>query len=49
MKGEAHIMTSFFDSYRLGDLHLPNRLVVAPMTRARATQDGLATVSTAIY
>jgi N-ethylmaleimide reductase len=49
MKGEAHIMTSFFDSYQLGDLQLPNRVAMAPMTRARATQDGLPTVSTAIY
>src|SRR5882757_2159990 len=49
MKGEAHIMTSFFYSYQLGDLQLPNRVVMAPMTRARATQDGLPTVSTAIY
>ena len=42
-------MTSLFDGYRLGDLRLPNRLVLAPMTRARATADGLATPSMATY
>lgn len=41
--------TSLFDSYRLGDLALPNRVVMAPMTRVRATTDGRATPSMAIY
>ncbi|MET8757815.1 alkene reductase [Lentzea sp. NPDC004782] len=35
-------------SYRLGNLTLPNRLVMAPMTRARAV-DGKPTASTATY
>ncbi|MBC3841212.1 alkene reductase [Streptacidiphilus sp. 4-A2] len=42
-------MTTLFDSYRLGGLTLPNRLVMAPMTRVRATADGLATPSMAAY
>ncbi|MFR9750922.1 alkene reductase [Nocardia sp. 004] len=42
-------MTSLFDSYQLGGLRLPNRIVMAPMTRARATMDGLATASMATY
>jgi N-ethylmaleimide reductase len=42
-------MSSLFDSYRIGSLSLPNRLVMAPMTRARATPDGLPTASLAVY
>ncbi|MFF5090073.1 alkene reductase [Streptomyces niveus] len=42
-------MTSLFGNYQLGDLTLPNRMVMAPMTRARATADGLATPSMATY
>lgn len=42
-------MTSLLDSYQLKDLRLPNRIVMAPMTRARATPDGLATASHATY
>lgn len=33
-------MTSLFDPILLGDLHLPNRVFMAPLTRARATADG---------
>ena len=33
-------MTSVFDSVRLGRYNLPNRLVMAPMTRSRAQFDG---------
>ncbi|MER7581198.1 alkene reductase [Kitasatospora sp. NPDC097691] len=40
---------SLFDSHRLGDLTLPNRVVMAPMTRVRAAADGLATPSMATY
>ncbi|WP_215911443.1 alkene reductase [Streptomyces coffeae] len=40
---------SLFNSYRLGDLMLPNRVVMAPMTRVRAAADGLATPSMATY
>ncbi|MGC0407080.1 N-ethylmaleimide reductase [Streptomyces sp. SAI-195] len=42
-------MTSLFDSYRLGDLTLPNRMVMAPMSRVRAAGGGLATPSMAAY
>ncbi|MEU8385763.1 alkene reductase [Streptosporangium sp. NPDC048865] len=42
-------MTTLFDSYRLGDLTLPNRMVMAPMTRVRAAAGGLATPSMATY
>jgi len=34
-------MTSLFDPFQLSDLTLPNRLVMAPMTRSRATADGI--------
>ncbi|MEV4443810.1 alkene reductase, partial [Streptomyces sp. NPDC049577] len=30
-----------FDPFRLGPLHLPNRLVMAPLTRNRAGADGV--------
>lgn len=42
-------MTSLFDRHHLGPLTLPNRIVMAPMTRARGTADGLATPSMATY
>lgn len=42
-------MTTLFSSYRLGGLTLPNRLVMAPMSRVRATAEGLATPSMAAY
>ncbi|GGW46344.1 alkene reductase [Streptomyces griseoloalbus] len=42
-------MTSLFDSHQLGELRLPNRVVMAPMTRVRAAAGGLATPSMAAY
>ncbi len=42
-------MTNLVDSYRLGDLSLPTRVVMAPMTRVRAAAGGLATPSMATY
>ncbi|MFF4105126.1 alkene reductase [Streptomyces sp. NPDC001903] len=42
-------MSTLFDSHRLGDLTLPNRVVMAPMTRVRAAAGGLATPSMATY
>ncbi|MEE1941727.1 alkene reductase [Streptomyces sp. TRM 70361] len=42
-------MPSLFSSYRLGELTLPNRVVMAPMSRARAAAGGLATPSMAAY
>ncbi|MFJ5265235.1 alkene reductase [Streptomyces sp. NPDC088387] len=42
-------MTTLFSGYRLGELALPNRTVMAPMTRVRAAAGGLATASMAAY
>jgi N-ethylmaleimide reductase len=43
-------MTSpLFTGTRIGDLALPNRIVMAPMTRVRAGAEGLATASMATY
>ena len=42
-------MTTLFDSYQLGNMTLHNRVVMAPMTRARAAAGGLATPSMATY
>jgi len=42
-------VTHLLDSYQLGDLRLPNRVVMAPMSRVRATPEGLATPSMATY
>ena len=40
---------SLFDTARLGRLELPNRLVMAPMSRNRATSDGVPTPMMAEY
>ena len=42
-------MTDLFSGYRLGELQLSNRIVMAPMTRNRATADGVPTPSMATY
>ncbi|WP_406059828.1 alkene reductase [Streptomyces sp. NBC_01077] len=42
-------MTSVFDTARLGALPLPNRLVMAPMTRNRASDEGVPTSIMATY
>ncbi|WP_228989221.1 alkene reductase [Streptomyces sp. DH8] len=42
-------MPSLFTGYRLGGLSLPNRTVMAPMSRVRAAAGGLATPSMATY
>jgi 2,4-dienoyl-CoA reductase-like NADH-dependent reductase (Old Yellow Enzyme family) len=36
-------MTTLFDPIRVGDLDLPNRVFMAPLTRARATEDRVPT------
>lgn len=41
--------TSLFSPYRLGRFELPNRLVMAPMTRSRADVDGVPTASMVTY
>ncbi|GII03200.1 alkene reductase [Planobispora takensis] len=38
-----------FTTFDLGDLRLPNRLVMAPMTRSRAYVDGIPSSLTALY
>jgi N-ethylmaleimide reductase len=43
------LVTDIFSGYRLGDLVLGNRIVMAPMTRNRATADGVPTPSMATY
>jgi N-ethylmaleimide reductase len=48
VRGETD-MPSLFSSYRLGELTLPNRTVMAPMSRVRAAAGGLATPSMATY
>lgn len=42
-------MRTLLSAYRLGDLALPNRVVMAPMSRVRAAAGGLATPSMATY
>src|SRR3954453_6405234 len=42
-------MTTLFDSFDLAGLRLPNRIVMAPMTRVRSDADGLASPSMAAY
>ncbi|GIF10284.1 alkene reductase [Actinoplanes teichomyceticus] len=42
-------MTDLFSGFQLGDLSLPNRVVMAPMSRVRAAAGGLATASMATY
>lgn len=41
--------TQLFSSFQLGDLRLPNRIVMAPMTRCRATSDHVPTALMADY
>jgi N-ethylmaleimide reductase len=36
-------MTILFDSFELGSLELPNRIIMAPMTRTRASHDRMPT------
>lgn len=42
-------MASIFDPIRLGDLVLPNRIAMAPVTRARSGRDGVPTADNAAY
>jgi N-ethylmaleimide reductase len=42
-------MPTLFDRVQLGELTLPNRVVMAPMTRVRSNPDGLATPAMAAY
>jgi N-ethylmaleimide reductase len=40
---EGKTMTQLFDSFKLGGLALPNRIVMSAMTRTRADEDGVPT------
>ena len=42
-------MASLFDPLQLGALHLPNRIIMAPLTRARAGRDAVPTPIMAEY
>ena len=42
-------MTSLLDPIRLGDLTLPNRIAMSPLTRARSGRDGVPTADNAAY
>ena len=42
-------MPSLFDPIQVGDLALPNRIFMAPMTRSRADDDGVPTEPVALY
>jgi 2,4-dienoyl-CoA reductase-like NADH-dependent reductase (Old Yellow Enzyme family) len=42
-------MPSLFDSIQIGDLHLPNRILMAPLTRLRGTADHIPTPIMAEY
>jgi N-ethylmaleimide reductase len=42
-------MTTHWDPIRLGDMPLPHRLVMAPMTRDRSTPEGVPTPLNAEY
>ena len=42
-------MASLFDPIRLGDLALPNRIAMAPVTRARSGLDGVPSAANAAY
>ena len=46
---ESHSLSHLWTSAKLGDLTLPNRLVMAPMTRDRATPEGVPTELNARY
>jgi 2,4-dienoyl-CoA reductase-like NADH-dependent reductase (Old Yellow Enzyme family) len=34
-------MATYFDALKIGDLELPNRIIMPPLTRARSTRDGV--------
>lgn len=42
-------MTDLFDDVKVGDLTLPNRMVMAPLTRNRADREGLPSALAATY
>jgi NADPH2 dehydrogenase/N-ethylmaleimide reductase len=46
---EKETMTNYFDPLRIGDFALPHRILMAPMTRARASADGVPTPEMSVY
>ena len=42
-------MPSLFDPIQLGTIHAPNRILMAPLTRGRATRDAVPTEIMAEY
>ena len=46
---EEHTMSQLFTPVRIGRHTLPNRLVMAPMTRSRADDDGVHSDLAALY
>lgn len=42
-------MTTYFDTLKIGDLECPNRIIMPPLTRARATADGVPVAMMAEY
>jgi len=42
-------MAALFESLKLGSIELPNRIVMAPLTRARAGRDGVPNELMAAY
>ena len=42
-------MTSLFDRLKLGAIKLPNRIIMAPLTRARSNRDGVPNELMALY
>jgi 2,4-dienoyl-CoA reductase-like NADH-dependent reductase (Old Yellow Enzyme family) len=38
---EKNLMTTLFDPLRVGNMELDNRMVMAPMTRSRADDEGV--------
>jgi N-ethylmaleimide reductase len=49
MNAETKHVASLFDTLQVGALNLPNRILMAPMTRARGTRDHLPTPMMAEY
>ena len=49
VKHERIVMTRLFDSMQLGSLELPNRIAMAPLTRARAGREGIPNELMAAY
>jgi len=49
VKHERIMMTRLFDSMQLGSLELPNRIAMAPLTRARAGREGIPNELMAAY